>query len=113
MPELRKKAFKMTKHHGASLIDKISITFVYSVRRSTVEPLNFAGFRVAKFEDFLCVHSLSVVNSGDMLLSLYLPRVVKKLQLKMVLRLVYRAPCHAILTARHTCNTTIKLYTAL
>ena len=103
----------MTKHHGVSLIDKISITFVYSVRRSTIEPFNFAGFRVVKFKDLLCVHSLSVVNSGDLFLSLYLPRVAKKLRFKMVLRLVYRAPCHAILIARHTCNTTINFYTAL
>ena len=97
-----KKAFKVTIHHGVSLIDRISITFVYSVRRYTTEPLNFAGFGHVKFQDFLCVHSLSVGNSGDLFLSLYLPRVGKKLPFKMVYRLVYRAPCHAILTTKHT-----------
>ena len=113
MPLLCKKAFKMTIHHGVSLIDRISITLVYSVRRDTTEPLNFAGFRESKFENFLYVHSLSVANSGDLFLSLYLPRVLIKLRFKSVYRLVYRAPCHAILTTRHPFNAAVKLYTAL
>ena len=91
MPLLCKKAFKMTIHHGVSLIDRISITLVYSVRRDTTEPLHFAGFRESKFENFLYVHSLSVANSGDVFLSLYLPRVLIKLRFKLVYRLVYRA----------------------